>query len=69
VTVEEITEKLQALQDDPAMHTTSMYSPTAAQWPGSRLPFVEIHLAYLRNHKTVNPSQYISNLELMIKKN
>jgi hypothetical protein len=50
------------------MQTLSKYSPTAAAWPDSRLPFVEIHLAYLRTHKTVNPAHYISNLELIIKK-
>jgi len=68
MTIEEVTIKLQSLQDDPTMKTVSKYSPTAAQWRGNRLPFVEIHLAYLRTHKLVNPAHYISNLELMIKK-
>lgn len=68
MTVEEVTAKLQSLQDDPTMKTASKYSPTAPEWPNNQLPFVEIHLAYLRNHKTVNPAQYLSNLELMIKK-
>lgn len=68
MTVEEVTAKLQSLQDDPNMQTVSKYSPTAPEWPGNRLPFVEIHLAYLRAHKLVNPAHYISNLELMIKK-
>lgn len=68
MTIDEVTAKLQALQDDPTMQTVSKYSPTATQWPDDRLPFVEIHLAYLRTHKLVNPEHYISNLELMIKK-
>jgi len=68
MTTEEVTTKLQSLQDDPGMQTLSKYSPTAGDWPDSRLPFVEIHLAYLRTHKTVNPAHYISNLELIIKK-
>jgi hypothetical protein len=68
MTIEEATLKLQSLQDDPTMRTLSRYSPTAPQWPDSRLPFVEIHLAYLRSHKLVDPAHYISNLELMIKK-
>jgi len=68
MTTEEVTTKLQSLQDDPGMQTLSKYSPTASEWPDSRLPFVEIHLAYLRAHKTVNPAHYISNLELIIKK-
>jgi hypothetical protein len=68
MTIEEVTLKLQSLQDDPTMQTVSKYSPTAPEWPDNRLPFVEIHLAYLKAHKLVNPEHYISNLELMIKK-
>ncbi len=68
MTLEEVTTKLQSLQDDPGMKTVSKYSPVAVSWPDNQLPFVEIHLAYLRSHKTVNPAHYISNLELMIKK-
>ena len=68
MTIEEVKVKLQSLQDDPTMQTFSKYSPTAPEWPDNRLPFVEIHLAYLRTHKLVNPIHYISNLELMIKK-
>jgi len=68
MTLEEVTTKLQSLQDDPTMKTVSKYSPTAPEWPDNQLPFVEIHLAYLRAHKLVNPTHYISNLELMIKK-
>lgn len=64
----EIIAKLKSLQDDPTMNTKDAYSPTAVDWPGNRLPFVEVHLAYLRAHKQVNPAHYISNLELMIKK-
>lgn len=67
MTPEEIVKKLKSLQSDPKMKTISQYSPTAVDWPGSKLPFVEIHLAYLRTHKNVNPVHYISNLELMIK--
>lgn len=67
MTVEEITAKLKALEADPNMKTLDRYSPTATEWPDCRLPFREIHLAYLRKHKTVDPAQYLSNLELMIK--
>jgi len=68
MSLEEITAKLQLLQDDPKMNTKSMYSPTANDYPGNQLPFAEIHLAYLRKNKQVNPAQYISNLEIMIKR-
>jgi hypothetical protein len=68
MTTEEVTAKLQSLQDDPSMATVGKYSPTALEWPDGQLPFIEIHLAYLRAHKLVNPAHYLSNLELMIKK-
>lgn len=67
MTLEQIKEKLQGLEADPNMKTLDRYSPTADEWPNNMLPFSEIHLAYLRKNKTVNPAQYISNLELMIK--
>lgn len=67
MTVEEIKEKLKSLEADPTMKTIGRYSPLATEWPDSTMPFSEIHLAYLRKNKTVNPAQYISNLELMIK--
>lgn len=68
MTLDEITAQLQRLQDDPRMNTKSMYSPTAVDYPGNQLPFAEHHLAYLRKNKQVNPAQYISNLEIMIKR-
>lgn len=68
MTLEEITTSLEDLQSDPNMRTRDAYSPSANDWPDNRLPFVEIHLAYLRSHKQVNPRHYISNLRLMIKK-
>jgi hypothetical protein len=68
MTLDEISAKLEALQHDPTMVTKSMYSPSAGEYPDCQLPFVQIHLAYLRKNKHVNPAQYISNLEIMIKK-
>jgi hypothetical protein len=67
LTIDDVREKLQAMQDDPAMMTRDAYSPAATEWPGSRMPFIEIHLAYLQKHKLVNPEHYLSNLALMIK--
>lgn len=68
MTLEEITASLKTLEDDPNMRTLDAYSPSATQWPDSRMPFVEVHLAYLRAHKQVNATHYLSNLRLMIKK-
>ena len=67
ITIDEITEKLQALEQDPSMITRDSYSPVG-EWPNDRMPFVDYHLAYLRTHKLVDPINYLSNLELMIKK-
>ena len=67
ISADEITERLEAMQADPRMVTKSAYSPTATEYPDNQLPFVQIHLAYLRKNKKVNPTQYLSNLEIMIK--
>ena len=68
MTTEEIIAKLEELQSDPSMTTKSIYSPSAVDYPENQLPFVQVHLAYLRKNKHVDASRYISNLEIMIKK-
>ena len=68
MTPEEVTSALEELQNDPSMNSSSMYSPTATQYPENQLPFVEIHLNYLRKNKHVVASRYIANLKIMIKK-
>lgn len=65
---QEVTEKLKLLEADPSMQTNDTYSPAAGEFNGSRMPFVDRHLLYLRKHKNVDPDQYISNLAMMIKK-
>ena len=67
MTLGEITMKLEQMQSDPTMVTKGIYSPNATDYPDNQLPFVEIHLAYLRKHHSVNPSHYLSNLQIMIK--
>lgn len=67
MTLDEIRIKLKELENDPTMRTNDAYTPNTAVWPDGRMPFAEVHLNYLRTHKHVNPAQYISNLELMIK--
>ena len=68
MTLEEARQQLLKMQNDPTMTTESKYSPTAVEYRNGQLPFVEIHMAYLRKNKLVDPSQYISNLAIMIKK-
>lgn len=67
MTLDEAKVKLRSFEDNPHMNTVGRYSPTACEWPDNILPFSEIHLAYLRKNKAVNPLHYLSNLELMIK--
>lgn len=65
---EDIISQLEAFEADPTMITESLYSPSACDYPDNQMPFKEVHLAYLRKHKNVNPRQYLSNLRIMIKK-
>lgn len=62
-----ITERLETFQSDPNMVTKGIYSPAAKDYPDNQLPFVQVHLGYLKKHKQVNAAQYLSNLEIMIR--
>jgi hypothetical protein len=66
MTIEEITERLKEFESNPQMITESIYSPMATDYADNRMPFAEIHLGYLRKHKNVDASHYLSNLEIMI---
>jgi hypothetical protein len=65
--IDAITERLEALQANPKMVTNGIYSPSATDYPDNHLPFVQVHLGYLKKHRHVNAAQYLSNLEIMIK--
>lgn len=67
MTKEEVLDALTKMQDDPTMLTADAYSPNTTLWPDNRIPFADIHLAYLATHKNVDPRNYLSNLRLMIK--
>lgn len=67
MSLETVKARLLEVEADPTMNTVGRYSPTAIDWPDNILPFSEIHMAYLTKNKSVNPAQYLSNLELMIK--
>lgn len=60
--------ELESMLADPAFITTDAYSPDTANYPDNRISFVDQHLRYLRAHKKVDPTQYLSNLRLMIRK-
>jgi hypothetical protein len=67
MTQEEVVQELLAMQSNPDMVTNHAYSPNKELWPDNRIPFVEVHMGYLKTHKTVDPKNYLSNLRLMIK--
>ena len=68
MTIEAATDELVKMQNDPGFITQSVYSPTAAEFPDSIRPFVQVHVGYLRKHRQVDPAGYISNLKIMIKR-
>jgi hypothetical protein len=68
MSIEEITERLKEFELNPLMITESIYSPMAVDYADNRMPFAEIHLNYLRKHKNVDATHYLSNLEIMITK-
>lgn len=68
MTPDEVLTKLESMLTDPNMITRDAYSPDSESYPDGRISFVDQHLRYLKAHKNVDPTQYISNLELMIKK-
>ena len=68
ITQDEVAARLNELLADPNMITLDAYSPDTEAFPDNRISFVDQHLRYLRTHKNVDPANYLSNLELMIKK-
>lgn len=68
MSLEEAALQLEDMQLNPLFITESVYSPTAFDFPNRILPFVEVHMGYLRRHKQVDPAGYISNLRIMIKR-
>lgn len=62
----EVFDKLQDMELDSNLITKDAYSPNAELYPDGRIPFVDIHMSYLKSHKNVDPKNYLSNLRLMI---
>ena len=47
--------------------TKSSYAANTLLYPNNVMSFVDKHMSYLRDHSTVDPRQYVSNLKLMTK--
>lgn len=67
LTADEVLTLLKDMEDDSKLITKDAYSPNAELYPDGRIPFVDIHMTYLKTHKNVDPKNYLSNLRLMIK--
>ena len=65
--VDEIRQLLHGMVSNTAYNTEPTYSANLANYPDHLIPFVEKHLAYLKNHPKLNPEQYLANLRLMTK--
>lgn len=63
----EIIEKLKAMEQDPAMVTNSAFRANSEVWPDHTISFVDLHLAYIKQHPQTNPSHYLSNLRLKLR--
>lgn len=48
-------------------HTEPSYSINKALYANSLIPFIDKHMLYLRDHPSIDPGQYMSNLRLITK--
>lgn len=63
--IAEIERQLQQMEADKSFKTESSYSANITTYPNNLIPFVDKHMAYLKQHQNLNPQQYLSNLRLM----
>ena len=63
----QVQDALQAMELDNSLKTDSSFSANAMLYPDGQIPFIEKHLAYLKNHPRLDREQYLSNLRLMIR--
>lgn len=61
---EEIRAALAVMEKDPSFATKSTYNANSLLWPDNRMPFIEVHMAYIKGHPKIDPKQYLSNLRL-----
>ncbi len=66
--LDEIRDILQAMEADPNLVTKSAYRANIDLWPDNKISFVDSHIAYLKLHPGLDPSHYLSNLRLMLRK-
>lgn len=59
-----VAEELRLMVTDEAFMTGSSFSANTEKYGDNLIPFVDKHMAYLRDHPTINSRQYLSNLRL-----
>jgi len=64
----DVIEKLELLEASPAHMTEPFYRGSSPRWTNNYISFVEHHLDYLKAHPDLDPNQYISNLNLKLRK-
>lgn len=60
--------KLRAMLTDATLNTSPSYSANTGLYPDHQIPFVNKHMAYLRDHPKLDVEHYLSNLRLMLRK-
>lgn len=63
-----IVQDLKSMLSDKQYITSSGFSTNTDKYKDNRIPFVEKHIHYLKNHPSIKPDQYLSNLRLMTKR-
>lgn len=56
--------ELRALDQNKTYQTNSSYSADGELYPDHQIPFVDKHMAYLRDHPELDSRQYIANIKL-----
>lgn len=68
MTEEEVIAALEIMVTDRSLVTVSAYRANAEVWPENRISFIDSHMVYLRTHPAVDPTHYLSNLRLRLRK-
>lgn len=62
-----IKELLHLMSTDTKYNTRSSYIASGVDYPDNMIPFVDKHMNYLNTHPSLDPTQYLSNLRLMMR--
>jgi len=61
----EFIEQLKKIDADATYSTDASFSANTILYPDHRIPFVNKHIDYIKNHPSTDPQHYLSNLRLM----